>query len=107
ERSACSRTARPEIENRRLRDPHPLAERRELRAFARDVSDAEEIGRAGRAEREARGDHDAIAQLGEPLCKSDLARALRNIIEVLRVLGFHAMQAPRELKPTRHLLDRR
>ena len=65
--------------------------------------DAQHVGRAGRAERHAGDDDDALAGLGEAVRERDPAGALHHVVLVVRVLGDDAMHAPdqRQFAPGR------
>ena len=55
-------------------------------AFRRpDIGDAQHVGGAGRAERHAGGDDDAVARLAEALLEGDAAGAVDHVVEIAGV----------------------
>ena len=63
--------------------------------------DAQQVGRARRAERHAGGDHQARAGLRDACLERVLAGALDHLVDVVRVLAHHAVQAPDQRQPAR------
>src|SRR5262245_58866752 len=59
-----------------------------------DEGDAQHVGRARRAERNAGDDDDALARPGEAVAERQLAGAVDHVVLVVRVLGDDAVHAP-------------
>ena len=59
-----------------------------------DIGDAQHVGRAGRAERDAGDDDDALAGAGKAVAKGDPAGAVDHVVDVMGGLGNDAMHAP-------------
>ena len=63
-------------------------------AAVADKSDAHEVGRAGRAERHAGDDDDALAGFGETFLEGKPAGALHHVVLIVRILGDDGVDAP-------------
>ena len=70
-----------------------------LRRRRADIGDAQHVGRARRAERNAGDDDDALAGLGESFAERNAAGAFDHVVLIVRVFGDHAMHAPGDRKP--------
>jgi hypothetical protein len=62
--------------------------------LVRDISDAHEVGRAGRAERQAGDDNNALPRRGKAFFERNAAGTLHHIVLVARILVDDAMDAP-------------
>src|SRR6186713_3080671 len=70
-----------------------------VRRLRADKGDAEHVGRARRAERDAGDDDDAAAGLGEAVLEGEAAGALHHVRGVASVLGDDAVDAPGHGEP--------
>src|SRR6266849_8654206 len=70
---------------------------------ARDPGDAQDVGRARRAERDAGSDGDAFTVLGQALVAGDADRLLHHVGEIRHVAGVNAMRAPEQRQAARRL----
>src|SRR6202012_5278320 len=64
------------------------------------------VGGAGRAERHAGDNDDALTGLGKTLLEGEAAGALHHVVLVVRVLGDHAVDAPNDRQLTARGDDR-
>ncbi len=76
-------------------------------AVRTDIGDPEHVGGAGRAERQAGGDDQPVAGPAETFGADDAAGAVDHVVEIMRVIGDHAMQAPDDRQAASGLDDRR
>src|SRR6266576_2529650 len=65
-----------------------------------DERNPHHVGRARRAERDARHDDDALARLGEAFAEGKPAGAVHHVVEIARILGDDAMYAPYDREPS-------
>jgi hypothetical protein len=80
---------------------------RAKKSSGRHERDPQQIGRARRAQRNAGGDDDAFAGAGKTLVIGNARGAFDHVVEVVGVVGEHAVQAPDERKPARGFERRR